>query len=233
MASDSDTHPFKGVKPENHYVAFVDILGFGSQIERNFETMLSVYENLVGDSQELHESLENTAAFLGMRLDVTLKVFSDAFLLTSSHLDGLIHAVKAIHMVTLFHDCLVRGGIAYGKHLEVNDSRNIYVVSQALVKAVGIEKKIRHPCVAIHDDVEIPGEWWDPACSNFQRGVLYFEGMRIVNPFNLFWGFSAMRRVRRLLDQYSQHSKKYQWFLKLYEVVGSDIPLIPPNVGIS
>jgi hypothetical protein len=130
-------------------------------------------------------------------------------------------------MQTLFHDYLVRGGIGYGKHIEVSDKGNLYVVSQALVQAVEVEKIIKYPCVALHESVQVPADCWISEIENLYRGLLYFDGIRLVNPFNMAWGESAAIRVNMMLDECPEHRPKYEWFLKLFNAVMSDKPLIP------
>jgi hypothetical protein len=62
--------------------------------------------------------------------------------------------------------------------------------------------------------------------SNFQRPLLFFDDLWIVNPFGIMWGYSAMTRVQ-LAERFPEHNEKYGWFLSLYEAVRDGHPLVP------
>ncbi|MBI5603502.1 MAG: hypothetical protein HY879_09100 [Deltaproteobacteria bacterium] len=215
---DEPFKPFKGEKLSNQYVAFVDILGFGREVNENFCNLLENYEKML-DFIRIPQSIS---------LNVTVKVFSDSFIISSRNIHQLSEVVKGLHMMTLANDFLIRGGIGFGSHIEVQKETDLYVVSQALNRAVEVEKEIKMPCVALHESVEIPDEWWNPDVSPFMRKILYFDGIRLISPFNVFWGTTARLRVASMSKKYPEHRDKYDWFLKLYEAVISGDPLIPP-----
>lgn len=204
---------------EEKYVAFVDILGFSGNVVRGFDAVLETYENLLRGLESLQ----------WMRPDVALSLYSDSFLLVSSQLGPLVAVTQALHMQTLIWDCLVRGGIAYGKHLEVSVPPHLFMVSEALVKAVAVEKSLGFPCVALHPAIEVPDSWWTGYERNLDRGVLYFGGQRIVNPMNIAWGQSAGTRVAQMVDAHPEHRDKYEWFLELHQAVFSPVPMVPPR----
>jgi hypothetical protein len=211
--------PFAGKEVDDLYVAFVDILGFGRQVLQNFDDTLKIYEDVLNSSAILKD----------FRQDVNIRIYSDAFMVTSKKLGSLIGVVQGLHMQTLFHDCLVRGGIGYGKHIEIHIEQDSYIVSQGLVQAVEVEKRINYPCVALHDSIKVPQEWWNPEIHPVYRGLSYFEGIRLVTPFNIVWGQSAMTRVVQLTEQYPEYQDKYDWFLRLYEATFSGNPLVPES----
>ena len=202
------------------YVAFVDVLGFSSNIIHDFHSLLQTYENMLS---YLHITES-------MHPEVKLFIFSDSFLLVSETLGPLILKVQALLMQTLFSDFLVRGGIAYGKHLESNSPPHLFMVSEAVVKAVSIEKSIKNPCIAIHPDIEISDDWWCGISRNIERGILYFGGHRIVNPLNIVWGQSAATRVRQMLEEHPEHKSKFEWFLELHQAIFSPLPMVPPKL---
>ena len=215
--------PFRSAIAEEHYVAFVDILGFGKQVKDNYYHILNVYDEIINRIRRDED----------WREDTLLRIFSDSLILSSKNIGKVISAVNLIHMLTLFDNCLIRGGIGYGNHIEVSDIGNLYVVSQALVQAVEVEKSIKYPCVALHESIEVPLAWWlpdMPGISNFLRKIIYFEGINLINPFNIAWGTSASGRVRVLATQYPEHNEKYNWFVRLYDAVKKDEPLIPPAI---
>jgi hypothetical protein len=131
-------------------------------------------------------------------------------------------------MQTLFNDLLVRGGVGFGRHIEKSGEGRLQVVSQALVKAVQTEKRTNFPCVALDESVVTDESWWPREVPNQHRGLLYFEGIRLVNPCNLGWGQSAGMRVVQLRELHPTHAEKHDWFLRLHSAIMDDEPLVPP-----
>lgn len=211
--------PFAGIVPDLKYVAFIDILGFGDFVKDKFDRMIVVYQNIL----ERWTDIRNYYYYP----DVSLKIYSDSILLSSSDFVKIIGSINLLNMVTLWENFLIRGGIGYGKHIEVVDNDNFYVLSHALIEAVTIEKTIKHPCVALSPNIHVEIEWWNPYVSNFLRKLIYFEDTMLVSPFSVVWGYSAMSRVKYLLKEYPHHREKYEWFLRLYDAVSSGKPLIP------
>lgn len=207
MSENQPIQLFNSEQASNRYVAFVDILGFGRRVLDEFDTVLNVYRELL-DRQPILKDRHKT---------VSIRIFSDAFVVTAETFQALIPVVVGLHMITLLQDCLIRGGIGFGKYVEARDERDFIVVSQGLVHAVSVEKSVRHPCVAIHPSVQLP-EWaLDPRLHPLERGVIRFDGIPMICPFNPLWGHSAMTRVAMLYEQHPEHAEKYDWFLKLYE----------------
>jgi hypothetical protein len=94
-----------------------------------------------------------------------------------------------------------------------------------------MEKRIGHPCVALHDSVVLEDLVWLNDQDTFERPILYFDGIRLINPFTIFWGTSAQHRIRQMRDAHLEHSAKYDWLLRLFEAVSRrDIwSLVPPE----
>jgi hypothetical protein len=106
------------------------------------------------------------------------------------------------------------------------------VASDALVRAVKLERSVGVPAVVIADDIEIPDDFWLHrfAAGLFQTPILHFRDRNIVNPFNTFWFRSAAVRASQLMSASPSHRDKYLWFLALHEAVGNGLELIPSNV---
>ncbi len=209
--------PFVGVIPENRFVAFVDVLGFSGRILRDFADAFQSYRSLLDQWR--------TVWLPGPEADVT--IYSDAVLLTSTTLAPLTLAVNTLCFSSLLTDALVRGGIGFGKHVEAHEHRNMYVVSEALTRALDVEKHIGYPCVGLHDSVEVPSDWWN--IPNIHRPVVHFEGLTFINPFGAFWYRSAAGRVQILKQRYPEHHVKFDWFLRLYDSFENNAPLVPPE----
>lgn len=159
--------------------------------------------------------------------DVSFHVFSDTFILASPQLTRLVSAVQGVLWQTLFHDLLVRGGIGFGRHIEKSGAGHLQVVSQALVKAVKTEKRTTFPCVALDESVVTGETWWPREVPNQHRSLLYFDGIQLVNPCNVYWGQSAGMHVLQLRELYPIHAEKHDWFLRLHSAIMSDEPLVP------
>lgn len=208
-----------GGKAPTKFVGFVDLLGFSRRVLTEYDNSLKYYEAI----------LRSAGLIPTLRPEVKVTMYSDSFLLVSEELGPIILAAQALEMQTLFNDCLVRGGIAEGKHLEVHDEQNLYVVSEALTKAAVLEKSIKHPCIALHPDIKIPEAWWLSNHQNIERGLLYFGGINLVNPCNIAWGQSAAMRVIQMRDKWPEHRDKFDWFLELHQAIFSPVPMIPPQ----
>jgi hypothetical protein len=197
------------------YCGFVDILGFGDATQNDLPSVLSLYEELLDKTEWLQAS----------RPPVRVSVYSDSFVLISPDLAPLIMCVRSLQFHLLFENCLFRGALAYGDHAEGEKAGARFIISAGVSKAAALEKKIKWPCVALHPDLEIPDyAWADP-----NRYLLYFDGLRIVNPFNVMWYRSAGNRVRQMAKEHPEHIEKYDWFMRLFEAVAEE-PLIPEDV---
>jgi hypothetical protein len=208
---------------DRRYVAFVDILGFARKVRDNFDSILEVYQQMVNTASQTFDTLSS----VGIQHDVSIRIYSDSFILVSEAISPLIRIVKGLHMITLAHDCLVRGGIGCGRHIEASNGNSLCVVSQALVQAVEVEKRVKRPCVALHESIQVPNDLWNEDQNPFSLGLMFYDGIRLVNPFSVFWGRTAAARISRLAEAYPDHRDKYEWFLSLYENVVSGKMLVP------
>jgi hypothetical protein len=200
------------------YVAFCDVLGFSHAVENRFDETIAVYQEFIGRLSEwpFPEKAQ-------------VSVYSDSIIVVCSELAPLLYAVQNLWFATLTHNWLIRGSIAYGKHWERKEDGNLFVVSDALTRAVKIESTLKHPAVAISPEVELTFQHWT---LRFAHGVhstplLHFRGLNIVNPFNPYWFASTQVRVSQLMTDFPQHTDKYQWFLDLFSAVERDELLIP------
>lgn len=202
------------------YVAFCDVLGFSQAVEHNFNETILLYKQFQARMKDWP-----------FPEHVDVSVHSDSILLVCDELAPLLHAVQTLWFATLTYDWLIRGGIAYGKYWEDRTDGNLFVVSDALVRAVRLESTVKHPCVALSSEIEIPlGAW----VTRFEHGLLntsllHHDGLNIVNPFNQFWFASALNRVSQMKSISPEHSAKYDWFLSLGEAVSEQQTLTPKD----
>jgi hypothetical protein len=205
---------------EIRYVAFCDILGFSHKIVTNFDGAMKVYRKFGGFLAKTE--FTNVEAIM----------YSDAIVITSASLGPVLSAVQTLWFVAMAHNLMIRGGISKGRYWERRENNHMLIASEALVRAVQLEKLVSFPMVAVADDIEIPDAYW--AC-RFAEGilatpVLHFRDRNIVNPFNQFWFRSAGGRVGQMMEESPNHKDKYLWFLALYDAVWNEKELVPQIV---
>lgn len=209
------------LEPRMRYVAYCDVLGFSNAVVNLFEHTIAVYAEFMERMRDwpFPEKAE-------------ISIYSDSILIVSDELPPVIHAVKNLWFATLSQDWLIRGGIAYGRYWEQRENGNLFVVSDALVRAVKLESSVGYPAVTFSPEVDLTLAAWT---RRYEAGllpapVLHFRGLSFVNPFNPCWLQSARMRVSQMLDAYPEHAKKYNWFLDLTTAVDNDESLIPEAI---
>jgi hypothetical protein len=127
---------------------------------------------------------------------------------------------------------MIRGAITRGRYWERRHGNHLLVASDALVRAVKLERSVTVPAVIVADDVEIPDGYWLNRFTLGQLGtsLLHFRDRNIVNPFNQFWFLSASVRASQLMIESPAHRDKYLWFLALHDAVANGHDLVPPSI---
>jgi hypothetical protein len=212
--------PFENVPVDHKYVAFLDVLGFSNMVTDKFDQTLEIYEKLI-DAMRMHEIVDT---------GVSLQIYSDSILLILDSLSSILQIAGMVQFTTLFEGFLVRGGIGYGKHVSVQNGSHTYVVSEALINAVNVEKTVKMPCVALHEDIKIPDEWWPLDVDPVMRTLHHFKGLNVVSPLNMMWGVSAIDRVKHMKKQSPEFSEKYDWFIELATSILERRQLVPKHL---
>jgi hypothetical protein len=212
------------------YVGFCDILGFSNRILTDFDGTLKIYKQFGDLRRFVAKRLDLHFPFI--RAQVTM--YSDAVLITGESLVNVLCEVHTWCVTALMCDLMLRGAITKGRYWEQREGNHLFVASDALVRAVKLERSIGVPAVFIADDVEIPDELW---LLRFLKGllatpVLHFRDRNIVNPFGNFWFRSAAVRASQLMADSPSHRDKYLWFLALHKAISDGQELIPPDVLI-
>ena len=207
------------------YVAFCDILGFSNSILNDFDAALASYQALGEILASSETSLEGVEATM----------YSDAVLITGESLPSVLRAVQNFWFFALMRDFMIRGAIAHGRYWVRRIGGHLFVASDALVRAVKLERSVGVPAVVIADDIEIPDSYWAARFSNETHGqyitpLLHFRDRNIVNPFHIMWHRSAGDRARKQMELSPRYKDKYLWFLALHQAVGDGEPLVPPTV---
>jgi len=205
---------------DTRYVGFCDILGFSNRILGDFNKTLEIYKHFGKSLSSLPTK------------DVQVTMYSDAVLITGKSLGRVLSSVQSLWFAALLHDLMIRGAITKGRYWEQREGGHLFVASDALVRAVKLERSIGVPAVFVADDVEIPDELW---LLRFHAGLfatplLHFRDRNIVNPFNPTWFRSAAVRALQLMEGSPSHKDKYLWFLALHKAVAASQELIPADV---
>lgn len=210
----------QNIPVENKYLAFIDVLGFSRATLDDFQSTTEAYVRAFAHIVDIGDDYPAAS----------IKCYSDAVMVTADNLKSVVLNAQLVSWAMLLQNYLVRGGLAFGKHKEVQVNGSLCVISEALTRAVQLEKHIHVPCIGIDSSVVIPKEWWIPYPNPFGRPVLHYSGMNIISPFLLIWGKSARLRVSLLKEKHPEHSEKYDWFLGLYDACYNNQLLVPDNV---
>jgi hypothetical protein len=202
------------------YVAYCDVLGFSTAVLNDFDGAVAVYQNF-----------RKYVRQWPFPSPARVSVYSDSILVVAEELPAVLHTVGGLHWAALLNDWLIRGGIGYGRHWEESEDGNLFVVSDALVRAVAIEKSVKIPAVVVSQEIPLGIEAWVPRFEHgiFKAPLLYYEGRSLVNPFNSYWFASAAIRAERLRALHPTHKDKYEWFLSLAAAVQRDDILVPED----
>jgi hypothetical protein len=216
---DEDTIPLHEI--QNKYVAYCDILGFSNKVEREYEETIKACKRLL----RYFEVINNDK--------VQATMYSDAILLVSDELPALLSSIQNLWFVVLSDFLLIRGAVTYGKYWQHTQNDSKLIVSDALVRAVQLEKTISIPAVFIADDIEIEDKFWMLRfCDKgvFGTPLLHFRDRNIVNPVNPYWFQSARMRIFTMMEEHRRYVDKYLWFLALLDAIEANHDLIPPNI---
>lgn len=91
--------------------------------------------------------------------EVQLTMYSDAILITGNLLPRILLAVQTLWFFAMAHDLMTCGAITHGRYWAERRNNHLFVVSDALVRAVKLERNVGVPAVVIADDVEFPGSF--------------------------------------------------------------------------
>lgn len=148
-------------KTKNHYVAYMDILGYKDYLKTKPEESEQYLQTILDAINHVKESttvFKKTSEQFQIEGELKYKVFSDNILLCLPFEQSeneirratvfLIMVASIQRGLALSHGLLVRGGVTLGD-LFINDD---IVFGQGLVDAVELESKTEHPCITVSDN---------------------------------------------------------------------------------
>lgn len=136
------------VELKQHYVAFLDILGFSEMVNADSQ----------GDDQinllKLYRCHQSLSQIFRDHADCTITQFSDSVVIAkpydATHFQWFAERVADYQRMLLDEGLLCRGGIAVNKHYSVNS----FTFSAGLITAYKIESRLaRYPRVVISPEV--------------------------------------------------------------------------------
>lgn len=133
---------------KQHYVAFLDVLGFKEMVEDDLEHDANTF------LLKLYKCHQSAAEIFHDDPTCTITQFSDSIVISkpydASAFEGFAKKVANYQRLLLDEELLCRGGIAVNKHF----SNNTFTFSAGLIDAYNVESKTaRYPRVVISPEV--------------------------------------------------------------------------------
>lgn len=137
----------ESVRKENRFVAFLDILGYRTLIERHIDNIEYIYilNHLLNRIKNPHK--HEMKYYKLTNRDIQL--LSDSLIITAKMEENnvlkLIQSLSWLQLFLLVKGIIIRGGVSLGKHVETD----LIMMSQALVEAYDLEQKADYPRIVI------------------------------------------------------------------------------------
>ena len=135
-----------GQPDDQRYCCFMDILGFKS-ILNDFDRAIALYNGMadyIASSKAIDAAVskEFDQHLPEKRDPVSMKILSDSIILSSMHWSDVVISAQTVQAYLFGKGILVRGGIAFGRHVEFAENLGVAVVSEALSRAYIAESKL-------------------------------------------------------------------------------------------
>ncbi|MCP3775217.1 hypothetical protein NLX71_18255 [Paenibacillus sp. MZ04-78.2] len=135
---------------KNHFVAFIDLLGFSSMVKKDLEAPDGTNKYM----EELFRVHQETIQLAGGVINLDVVQFSDSVILATEfkkeNFNEFLWLITKYQFTLFSRGILSRGGVAYGKHYYNNG----FLYSLGLIEAYNIESKIaKNPRVIVSSDL--------------------------------------------------------------------------------
>lgn len=131
---------------ENKYVAFLDVLGFSSLVEKKDQEKLENYFFVIDEAFKFFED---------KRKKIKKLIISDSIILTAPDTEEdfmhMLSSIRTLQALLATYGIWVRGGITFGEVFVDND-KNI-IVGKGYIKAYLLEKEAIYPRVIIDPSI--------------------------------------------------------------------------------
>jgi hypothetical protein len=205
------------------YVGFVDVLGFGDLVLRDYSEASRTYGAIVRASRILRERFPKNMPAYAHHLS-EIQFWSDSAVVVSSDLRAVIEGCQDLQTGALLAaHTLVRGCIAKGGHADYRTEGDTFVVSDALARAVRGEKAAHHPRIVLDRESGVEVEARALVFQGLSSVLYADDGYLMVQPFlpdyekrgdgdtnGVLWYGDILDDVVRKYSS-SPHRSKYEW----------------------
>ncbi len=208
------------------FVAFLDLLGFSEKVKANWDDAARTYAKIIGVAETVSDHYRE---LLGNDWTTSVQIVSDSIIITGGDLHWVAAMAQGIQTgAILTSGILLRGGIAFGPHSQVNDARNTYAVSSALASAVAAERLAHFPRIILDRATGVEGQGRDALRTGSPLFMPCNDGLWMVVPLYTFDSRPDEEIYREYIDlleplssQYKDtvHSTKYDWMLDCVDTV--------------
>ena len=141
----------KAIEFSNHFVAFIDLLGFSEMVRHDTEATEGA-RLFVEKLFEAHKAIDFLVS--SKKKNIRLTQFSDSIVMSlpvkKDDFIEFLAVVASFQILLLKSGLLCRGGVAYGKHF----SDQSFMFSDAMIAAYKIETtQARYPRIVISSDL--------------------------------------------------------------------------------
>ena len=234
-AIDQQHHSF-----EEHYCAFLDILGYKEHSEQFFANRLNLYGRFKRALAHAHAVNAQSQTFVKNDL-LKVRFFSDSIVLSHPVHEqvedaayNILQMCKNLSTFLSFEGLFLRGGISKGRHYEQQDQElnASFLCSEALQEAYDLESKHAvYPRILIHEKVvdDLSGMGRSFVAKDLDYHFLHFSP-QLVN----LQGDNLGAVKKELEDIYAIYKsctslrvqEKYRWLLSYYYWTITFIPEI-------
>jgi hypothetical protein len=232
-AIDQQHHVF-----EEHYCAFLDILGYKEHSKQFFTNKINLYGRFKRALEHAHTLNKNSKLFVNNDL-LKVRFFSDSIVLShpvheqsEDAVFNILQMCKVLSTFLSYEGLFLRGAISKGKHFERQDNElnASFLCSEALQEAYELESKHAvYPRILIHEKViaDLSGMTTAFVAKDLDYYFLHFSP-QIVNIDGHNLG-DVMKELEDIYETYKSCTslrvqEKYRWLLSYYYWTISLIP---------
>jgi len=173
---------------KKHFVAFLDILGYGDKISEftpeELKAFLEKVNEVIDVTKAALQSINGTS--LNENFDVKFRMFSDnIFLYTETNWFNLLLAVSHLQVNFVLSDMFIRGALSYGDLYANGD----YISGRGLLQSYELEDKIAiFPRVIVDTEfTEATKKFWNISTIASPKGLCVIRSEDFENIVHFFY----------------------------------------------
>lgn len=205
------------VRKENRFVAFLDILGYRSLIDRHIDNIEYIYilNHILNGIKNPHK---HEMKYYKLT-NCYIQLLSDSLVITAkmeeNNVIKLIQSLSWLQLYLLVKGIVIRGGVSLGKHVETN----LIMMSQALVEAYDHEQIADYPRIVISKRIlsEIQNvKKWDSQNYGFTSSEDFINKYLIkdgcIYYINYLYFLMEKKNIHNLIDVLDSHKDALEWY---------------------